>query len=381
MDASHLKDLLAELIAFDTTSDRSNFALMDMVQDRLAACGAACHRIPMDGGEKVNLLAIKGTPREDRRGLILCGHVDTVPADAARWSSDPWTLTSKEDRWTARGSCDMKGFVAIAIAAMEQCDPAAAPLALLLTCDEEVGSLGARQVAEAELPMPVPRSVIIGEPTSLEVVRLHKGHISLSLHIEGVSAHTGSPHLGSNAVEAAARVVVALADLGSVMASERTPDSEHFTSEAAFPILTVASAHGGSAINVVPEGCDLGIGLRLLPDQSPAKELDRIRAVIDASCSDPWTLEERGDNPAMSTGADAEVHRWLCEETGQNRSMGVSYGTDGGYLSRAGFECVLYGPGDIGVAHKPDEFVPIAEVEQCAATIVSAVQHFCGGSA
>ncbi len=380
MDASHLKNLLAELIAFDTTSDRSNLALMDMAQERLAATGAACHRIPMAQGEKVNLLAVKGTPREDRQGLTLCGHVDTVPADASRWSSDPWTLTSKGEHWIARGSCDMKGFVAIAIAAMEQCDPSTAPLAILLTCDEEVGSLGARRVSESELPIPVPRSVIIGEPTSLEVVRLHKGHITLSLRVEGVSAHTGSPHLGSNAVDAAARVAVALSELGRTMAAERTPDSEHFNSEAAFPILTVASAHGGTAINVVPEQCDLGIGLRLLPDQSPAQELDRVRVAIDDSCVCPWTLEERGDNPAMSTAADAEIHRWLCGEIGQDRSIGVSYGTDGGNLSRSGFECVLYGPGDIGVAHKPDEFVPMDEVEQCAATIASAVRHFCGGA-
>jgi acetylornithine deacetylase len=207
---------------------------------------------------------------------------------------------------------------------------------------------------------------------------LHKGHISLQVFIEGASAHTGSPHLGKNALVEGGKVICALSELSKQYESERTETSEHFPGVAKFPVLTVSTAQSGSAINVVPDSCEIGVGLRLLPDQEKKDVLAEIEEAISESCNLPWTLTELGDNPTMLTPEISSVNQWLSQYINQEESIGVSFGTDGGYLSKAGYECVLYGAGDIAVAHRPDEYVPIAEMETCRATINAAIEHFCG---
>jgi acetylornithine deacetylase len=275
----------------------------------------------------------------------------------------------------------MKGFIAIAIQAIEKAEVVTGCLAVLFLCDEELGSFGAKHILQEGLPVPIPKQVIIGEPTSLQVVRLHKGHLSMSITVEGVSAHTGSPHLGKNAAVAGGKIICALAELAKRYESVRTESSNHFPEVAKFPVLTVSTLTAGSAINVVPDACTIGIGLRLLPDQNKEEVVAEIKDTISAVCDLTWNLTELGDNPTMLTAESSSVNQWVCSHIGQKGSVGVSYGTDGGYLSRIGYECVLYGAGTIAVAHKPDEFVPIDEMKTCASTIQSAAQHFCGGDA
>jgi len=374
----NIQKTLSALIGVDSTSSLSNKAISDCIGACFENGSIQCHVLPSSEEGKTNIVALKGDPRDDGSGITLCGHMDTVPADVKHWESDPWELTMRDDRLYARGACDMKGFLAIAINAIQTIDVTKAPLAVLITCDEEIGSFGARHIVEHGLPIPIPKQVIIGEPTSLQVVRLHKGHLSLQVDIEGVSAHTGLPHLGKNAAVDGAHVIEALHSLGNTFAEERTDESKHFPEEAAFPVLTVATVHSGSAINVVPDRCTLGLGLRLLPDQDQEEIIEIIKQTIDSACSLQWSLTMLGDNPTMLTHESAPVNQWLCKHIGQEHSVGVSFGTDGGYLSRAGYECVLFGPGDIGVAHKPDEFVPMGELEDCAKTIECAITHFCG---
>ena len=157
-----------------------------------------------------------------------------------------------------------------------------------------------------------------------------------------------------------------------------TDTSKFFPGVAKFPVLTVSTLQSGTAINVVPDSCEICIGLRLLPDQDKEKVVAEIKEAISGSCGLSWELVELGDNPTMLTSESAPVNSWLCKYTGQEASIGVSYGTDGGYLTQGGYECVLYGAGDIAVAHKSDEFVPINEMEMCSQTIEAAVKHFCG---
>lgn len=372
-----LKQLLTDIIAIDSTSTRSNLPLVEYIEQHVAGSDVTSYRLAAHEEGKYNLLLIKGDPSED--GITLCGHMDTVPAPG-RWTNDPWELTERNGNWYARGSCDMKGFVAIAIQAILGADVTKGCLAVLLLCDEEVGSYGARHILEHGLPVQIPKQVIIGEPTSLQVVRLHKGHLSLNVEIEGVSAHTGSPHLGKNALVEGAKVVTALSELSNEYVEVRTPTSEFFAEVAKFPVLTVSTKRSGTAINVVPDYCSIGVGMRLLPDQDKAKVVSQIRETISGVCDLPWTLSELGDNPTMLTSESAPVNKWLCKHIGQEGSIGVSYGTDGGYLSKAGYECVLYGAGDIAVAHKPDEYVPISEMNTCVQTIDAAVKHFCGAT-
>lgn len=249
---------------------------------------------------------------------------------------------------------------------------------MLLLCDEELGSFGAKYVLDLGLPVPIPKQVIIGEPTSLKVVRMHKGHLSIQISIHGQSAHTGAPHLGKNAVIVAAEVVTALAALGAEYEQKQTASSQFFPEITSFPVLSVATIEGGSAINVVPDLCKLGVGLRLLPDQEEEEVIKELKSTIDDSCDLPWELEILGNNPTMLTQEEVQINRWLCNNIGQEESYGVSFGTDGGFLSKADFQCVLYGAGDIAVAHKPDEFVPVKEMETCSRTIDAAITHFCG---
>ena len=373
-----LKQLLAELIAIDSTSSLSNEPIIALIEEYFAGSDVECTRIATHEEGKFNLLLTNGEPSEV--GLTLCGHMDTVPASPSKWESNPWTLTERDNCWFARGSCDMKGFLAIALQAIERSSIEKGCLAVLLLCDEELGSFGAKRVIEHGLPVPIPKQVIIGEPTSLQVVRLHKGHLSMQVTIEGLSAHTGAPHLGKNALVAGGKVICALAELANKYESVLTDCSEHFLEDSKFPVLTVATMNSGSAINVVPDLCELGIGLRLLPDQNKEEIVAQIEEVIAAVCELPWTLVELGDNPTMLTPESSAINLWLCKHIGQDKSVGVSYGTDGGYLSKAGYECVLYGAGDIAVAHKPDEYVPMSEMGTCVETIEAAIQHFCGVS-
>jgi acetylornithine deacetylase len=372
-----LKQLLTDLIAIDSTSSLSNEPVVAYVERKFDGSDVICHRLAAHEEGKFNLLLLKGNPSDE--GLTLCGHMDTVPAPG-NWTNSPWELTERNGNWYARGSCDMKGFVAIALQAIERADVTHGCLAVLLVCDEELGSFGAKHILEHSLPVVIPKQVVIGEPTSLQVVRLHKGHLSMRVAIEGISAHTGSPHLGKNALVAGGKVICALAELSKKYESVQTECSEHFPGVAKFPVLTVSTVKSGSAINVVPDVCELGIGMRLLPDQNKEEIVSEIQEAISKVCDLPWSLEELGNNPIMLTPENATINQWICSYIGQEESVGVSYGTDGGYLSRGGYECVLYGAGDIAVAHKPDEYVPISEMETCVQTIDAAVQHFCGMS-
>lgn len=376
--AADIEPLLAALVAIDSTSDRSNLPVIDLLQKRLDAVGARTHRVPMPEGDKANLIAIIGPECNDGRGLTLCGHVDTVPADEEGWTSDPRTLTTRDERWYARGACDMKGFVAIATAMLEAADAnaLAAPLALVVTCDEEIGSLGAADLRRTGMPERLPTAMIIGEPTSLQAVRMHKGHLALQIRITGVPAHTGSPHLGRNAVEAGGRVAAALADLATTLKQESWEHGECFA-DVPFPVLAVVAMGGGDAVNVVPDRCVMTCGLRCLPGQDPSTLIARIEAAIAAATDLPWTLDRLRNNPAMLTATDAPLHSWLKAHLGQEGDLGVSYGTDGGHLCGMDFDCVVWGPGDIGVAHKCDEFVPIAEIDAYCEALEATIGAFC----
>ncbi|MBI69790.1 MAG: hypothetical protein CMJ38_07310 [Phycisphaerae bacterium] len=369
-----IETILKQIIAVESTSALSNEPIVDLIISLVDSHDVAVHKLPSHQEGKFNLLLTKGKPSV--KGISLCGHLDTVPA-TGDWESTPYELSQRGDNWYARGSCDMKGFVAIALHTIINSTVNNGCLAVLLLCDEEVGSLGAKHLVETGLPIDIPNSVIIGEPTSLNIVRLHKGHISLSLAIEGISAHTGSPHLGKNALVEGARLIEKLHLYAKELEEVRTPCSEFFPKLLSFPILTISKINSGTAINVVPDYCEIAMGLRLLPDQDKHTVIGQIESIIKEHCALPWKFTELSDNPTMLTCSEAPINVMLSSIVGQEESHGVSYGSDGGYLSRMGFECVLFGPGDIAIAHKPNEFVPIEEVHECADVINEVVRKSC----
>lgn len=373
-------ELLARLVAIDTTSSRSNLGLADALADYVTRPGVRVERLPSADGTKANLLVRAGPDDPTSGGLTLSGHMDTVPAEEPEWRSDPFTLTRDGDHWVARGAADMKGFLAVAANRLAALDPARLrrPLALLFTYDEETGTLGARRFAEtaagADL---VPRDVVIGEPTSLEVVRLHKGMLRLRLVFHGRAAHSGYPHLGRNAIEPAGRAIVALGALRARLEAERPPHGEHFPA-VPFTALNVGTVAGGSAINVIPDRCVVEVGIRLLPLMAVDAMTDRIRsAVREALPEERFDLEPLSLSPSMMLDEDAVLHRELCEAVGQRGSRSVAFATDAGWLQTVGLRCVLFGPGSIEVAHRPNEFVPDAELVRAGDVLEGLIARRC----
>lgn len=353
--------LLARLVAFDSVSRNSNLPIADFICEYLDRPGVRITRSFSDDGDKVNLVISAGPAGGGRTGIGLSGHMDVVPAEETAWESDPFALTDRDDRWVGRGTADMKGFLALAInrfAAAAERD-LRRPLTLILTRDEELGTLGAEHFAGTWQDVDaLPRDVVIGEPTALRAVRMHKGYLKARLEFEGIAAHSGYPHLGRSAIEPAARAVLALAGFRETLEQERPAHHEHFP-EVPWPALNVGTIAGGSAINVVPDRCVVQLGVRLLPDMDGTAMLERIRRAVAGAVPDAdWTLEVLGESPAMLLPADAPLHRELCRRLDQRESRSVHFATDAGWLQTMGCHCVVWGPGSIEVAHKPNEFLP-----------------------
>jgi acetylornithine deacetylase len=372
--------LLERLVAFDTTSRLSNLPLVEFVSDYLDRSGVTVRRLVSPDGAKANLTVLTGPEADDGDGLTLSGHMDVVPAEEPGWRSDPFRLTRSEDSWVGRGAADMKGFLALAINRLAALDPARMhrPLALLLTYDEEVGTVGARHFAESgQASMVLPRDVVIGEPTSLKVVRLHKGMLRIQLVFHGRAAHSGYPHLGRNAIEPAALAMAALAELRATMERERPAHGEHFP-EVPYAALNIGVVEGGSAANVIPDRCTVQLGIRLLPGMKVQDMTERIReTVATALPQERLELTTLGESPAMVLEQDAALHRELSGLIGQTTTESVAFATDAGWLQRAGYRCVIFGPGDIRVAHRANEFVPIAELTRAGTVLEELVRRRC----
>jgi acetylornithine deacetylase len=367
-------------VAFDTTSHLSNLPMLDFLADYLDRPGIRMTRVPSAAGDKANLMVIAGPEPSGGRGLMLSGHMDVVPAGEPDWRSDPFTLTESGETLVARGAADMKGFLALAANCLASLDPRSlrAPLALLFTYDEETGTHGARRFSEMWTDLGVlPGSVIIGEPTSLRVVRAHKGMLRLGLDFEGRAAHSGYPHLGRSAIEPAARAILALTELQRRMEQERPEHADQFP-DVPFAAINVGTVRGGSAANVIPDRCELDLGIRLLPGMRAEEMVERIReTVLAAAPGAPFTLEYGSESPAMILGEDAEIYRQLTEAMGQRESRSVMFATDAGWLQRMGLQCVLFGPGSIEVAHKANEFIPIGEIHRAREVLDGLVNRRC----
>ena len=378
------RDLLRRLVAFPSVSGAAGAgAITKFVRDYLDRPGVSF--ADADGGAG-NVVAWRGPdPGPDRSGLVLSGHLDVVPAGEPGWDGDPFELRERNGRLYGRGACDMKGFVALAMNVFLACEPdtLTRPLVLLLTDDEEIGSLGAQRLA-AGWPDDrwLPRSALIGEPTGLRAVSMHKGHLKLRIDVPGRSAHSGSPHLGRNAIERAGLVLSGLRGLREELERERRPTSAAFD-DVPFPVLNVGRITGGDAINVVPDRCTIEIGARLLPGDDTDVMIERVRAAAAPPEDDRESavrVEVINDSPPMLLDESATVYRDLCSLTGQTETLGVSFSSDAGVLARdMGMECVLFGPGSMDVAHRPNEFVATDDLERARTVLQSLVRRGCGG--
>ncbi|WP_439632960.1 acetylornithine deacetylase [Glycocaulis sp.] len=363
--------LLERLIAFDTTSRNSNLALIDWVEDYLTGLGARCERVPSPDGLKSNLHAFIG-PETDG-GVVLSGHTDVVPVDGQNWSTDPFVLTEKDGKLYGRGTCDMKGFVACALAAAP--DLAAAPLKrpvhFAFSYDEEVGCQGAPSMIEAiAAGHPKPSAVLVGEPTGMKVVTGHKGLYSVRVEITGHEAHSSLINAGACAVTNAVILMDFLRREGEALRAA-APDDSPF--DPPFGTLTIGRMGGGSAMNILakdawfealmrPAPWDDGPGVgRRLRELAAQVEADMRRTAPDASIR----ITEVSNVPPLRPETDGEAEGIARALTGDNAPRVVSYGTEGGQFQDGGMSAVICGPGHIDQAHQPDEFVEVSQLEAC----------------
>ena len=365
-------DILRQLVGFDTTSRNSNLPLIDWVEDYLLGLGARCERVPDETGRKASLWASFGP--EGVPGWVLSGHTDVVPVDGQDWSSDPYQLREAEGRLYGRGACDMKGFLACCLAMAP--DIAAAPLAVPIhfafSYDEEIGCQGVRPLLHVLAGRrPTPLACIVGEPTLMQVAIGHKSKRAFRVRVTGTPGHSSRAPEFVNAVEYGAQLVVKVQQIGRRFAAgARDPlyDTPHSTAH-------VGIARGGEALNIVPESFLTEFEFRTIAADDP----DALEAEMRAFASDELLpqmqavdpragieFEIASDTPGVDAAPDAPVTRAAQRFARRNSVIKVAYGTEGGlFQTIAGIPTVVCGPGSIGVAHQPDEYIELAQLAAC----------------
>lgn len=374
-------DLTKQLIAFDTTSRLSNLGLIDFAQDLLEAAGARCRRSYDASRKKANLFATLGPDGDG--GYVLSGHTDVVPVDGQDWSSDPFRAEVRGDKLIGRGTCDMKGFVGVALSLVAEIANAKLkrPIHYALSYDEEVGCTGISglidDLAEAKIR---PALCIVGEPTLMKIVGAHKGGTAVKTRCQGHEGHSSAPQKGASAVMMAGEFIANLVKIGVELQADRDPrfDPPYSTTQANI-------AHGGTALNILAREATIIWECRTLPGREPMDVVNRAKELVaeilpkyqkgapHASIETTVT----SSYPGLALDMDSPAVALAREISGANDIEAVAYGTEAGHFARAGIPAVICGPGSIDQAHKPDEFVALSELEACEAFLRKVVARAC----
>jgi acetylornithine deacetylase len=366
-----VRPILETLVGFDTTSRNSNLELIEWVESYLDSHGVPHRRVPNADGGKSNLLATIGPAIEG--GAVLSGHTDVVPVDGQPWSTDPFSIVEKDGRLYGRGTCDMKGFLALALATVPDLVAAKPrrPVHLAFSYDEETGCLGAPAMIEViRRELPRPAFVVVGEPTDMVAVNGHKGIATFHVTVTGREAHSSQTQQGVSAVMEAVTLMASLNALAERLQREADPASP-FTPKG--PTLTIGMVNGGTAHNIIARECNFVFDLRtpahmdaqaVLADWfAQAKAMD---AALKARAPEAGVhVHQHSSVPGFAPepdGAAESFARSLAGDNGPPRA--VSFATEAGQFQRAGLSTVLCGPGSIEQAHQPDEFVEISQMER-----------------
>jgi len=375
--------ILARLVGFNTISRESNLELIDWVEDFVRPLGARCRRTWNEQGSKANLFVAIGPDAPG--GVVLSGHSDVVPVEGQDWHSDPFVLTERDGRLYGRGSSDMKGFTAACLAVLGRVDlrRLQKPIYLALSYDEEVGCLGVdRMVDDALEHFPRPDYAIIGEPTSMQVVRAHKSINVFRTVVTGKPAHSSQPHRGAGAIFAAARIIDELRRLGD----KRRALGSDSGCEPPWTTVQVGRIDGGTALNILPGRCEFLWEYRALPHEDPEAlgvELNQfierevvpdLREFAPQAAVDTKTIARV---PPLMPDPKARAEGWLGALPGvrPGGSGEVSFVTEAGSFQRAGISTVVCGPGSIDQAHQPNEFIEPAELGRCVRMITAIVDR------
>ena len=382
MPADHRRIIhqLEQLVATPSVSstdpswDQGNRAVIDLLADWLRAMGFAIEVMPVTpDGRKANLIATLGS---GPGGLVLAGHTDTVPFDEGRWQSDPLRLTERDQRLYGLGSTDMKGFFPVALAAASAFleHELRQPLIILATADEESSMDGARALVAAGRPKA--RAAIVGEPTSLAPIRLHKGIMMEAIRVTGRSGHSSNPELGLNALDVMHEII------GDLMAfrgglRQRFGNSRF---EVAWPTLNLGCIHGGDNPNRICGRCELHFDLRLTPDAAGAgvrEELEqRLQDIARRSGASVELRPLVEPVPAFEEPAASELVR-LAESLTGHSALAAGFATEAPFLQSLGMQTIIMGPGSIDLAHQPDEYLDMAQIQPAIDLLQQCIARYC----
>jgi acetylornithine deacetylase len=378
-------DYLEDLIAFPTISRDSNLDLIAYVREILAGLGIASTLVHSEDGRKANLWVVIGP--EDRAGVVLSGHTDVVPVEGQAWTTDPFKLARRGGNLYGRGSADMKGFIACCLVMAETAAaaPLKTPICLAFSYDEEIGCVGVRRLLDMLKGLPVrPRLCIVGEPTLMQAVTAHKGKVGFRVTAHGLEAHSSLAPSGVNAIYMAADLIGEIRAIQSKIAEHGPRDGDY---EVAFTTLHVGKIAGGEVMNIVPNRCTFDFEIRYLPEDDAGGIEVKIRGAaerIAASFRDVFAaarfeFAELQRYPALNTPVDSEAVKFVQSLTGGNSTGKITFGTEGGLFEKElGVPAVVCGPGNIAVAHKPDEHVSEAQLAACDRMLERLVEKLSG---
>ena len=380
------REILAALVGFPTVSRDTNLPLIDWAEDYLNALGIETHRVPKEGDPTKHGLFCSVGP-DAPGGVVLSGHTDVVPVDGQNWSSDPWVVTERDGKLYGRGTCDMKGFDALALHAFQKAVKAdlKRPLQIALSFDEEIGCAGAPPLIEA-MQGTVPKAdiAIIGEPSMMKCVTGHKGSFGFDVHVRGHEVHSSLLHTGVSAIMSGAELIT-WANARNAENQAATPSAIAEIFEPPWTTLHVGEIKGGTAHNITAADCFFDIEFRLTPDASLEtwdarlrEKVSELEAQMKAIHPDAgFTLNESFRVPGLRPETDGAAEARVRTITGDNGTHVVSYGTEAGHFQNADYSAVVCGPGNIEQAHQADEFISIAQFEEGEAFLSKLIDTLC----
>jgi acetylornithine deacetylase len=371
------QEMLAKLVSFDTTSAKTNLELIHWVRDYLEGFGVRSELIYDATKNKANLHAVAGP--EEKPGVVLSGHTDVVPVEGQAWDSDPFSLKENEGLLYGRGTCDMKAFIAVALSKVPAMTDGRlkTPVHFALSYDEELGCLGAHDLAAHLAKMPVrPKLCIVGEPTSMKPITGHKGICDFDCVVHGKEAHSSLAPYAVNAVESAAELVTYIKSVARRMAGEG-PFNRQF--DPPFTTVHTGLMKGGTALNIVPNRCEFSFEIRNIPEVNPDVLVEEIRQYAfrtleprmkDIDIKTGFEFKPSARVAAFDIANDDPAVDMVLSLSGANATEKVSFATEAGIFQKeAGIPTVVCGPGSIAQAHKPNEFVAQEQVLRCESFI------------
>ena len=378
-------EMLDKLVSFDTVSSESNLNMIMFIKDYLYAHGIKSHLVFNDLKTKANLFAQVGPDLEG--GVLLSGHTDVVPVKGQNWQTDPFKVKDKNNRLFGRGTCDMKGFNAIILAAVPTMirNNLKKPVQIALSYDEEVGCLGApRMIKEIQSVLPKAAAAIVGEPTMLQIVDGHKTSVGITTQVRGFEVHSSLMHTGVSAVMNASKLVAWLAE--QTEKNKRVlPVNESKQFDPPYSTLHVGMIKGGTAGNITAKDCKFSLDIRCLPGEDSETWIEKYKSYVSLVEKEMKAINHDVEIkielahfvPGLKPENNGLAEQLVRKITRKNGTQKVSYGTEAGQYQKAGYSTIICGPGSIKQAHQPNEYIEKSQIYEGEKFMSELIKSIC----